>query len=55
MAYKITDSCVASGTCAGECHVRANKEGPIYLINHDECLSRGACAGACPVGAIQEG
>ena len=55
MAYKITDSCVACGTCAGECPVGAIKEGPIYEINPDECLSCGACAGACPVGAIQEG
>ena len=55
MAYKITDSCVACGTCAGECPVGAIKEGPIYEINPDECLSCGACAGAFPVGAIQEG
>ena len=39
MAYKITDSCVACGTCAGECPVGAIKEGPIYEINPDECLS----------------
>ena len=42
MAYKITDKCVACGTCAGECPVGAISAGdPTYV-----------CAGACPMEAI---
>ena len=52
MAYKISDSCVACGTCAGECPVGAISEGDIYKINPDECIECGACAAACPTGAI---
>ena len=32
MAYVITDSCVACGTCAGECPAGAIAEGDIYVI-----------------------
>ncbi len=53
MAYVITDSCVACGTCAGECPAGAIAEGDIYVIG-DECLECGACVDACPVGAIVE-
>ena len=53
MAYVITDSCVACGTCAGECPAGAIAEGVIYVIG-DECLECGACVDACPVGAIVE-
>ena len=52
MAYKISDSCVACGTCAGECPVGAISEGDIYKINPEECIECGACAAACPTGAI---
>ena len=53
MAYVITDSCVACGTCAGECPAGAIAEGDIYVIG-DEYLECGACVDACPVGAIVE-
>ena len=53
MAYVITDSCVACGTCAGECPAGAIAEGDIYVIG-DECFECGACVDACPVGAIVE-
>lgn len=53
MAYKITDKCVACGTCAGECPVEAISAGsPIYVIDPDKCVSCGTCAGACPMEAI---
>lgn len=56
MAYKINDTCVACGTCEGECPVSAISAGDgIYVIDEDSCISCGACAGACPVGAIEEG
>lgn len=54
MAYKITDSCVACGTCIDECPVSAISEGDIYFINPDECTSCGCCAGVCPTEAIEE-
>lgn len=55
MAYKITDACLACGTCEGECPVSAISMGDgKYEINADECLDCGTCAGACPVGAIEQ-
>lgn len=52
MAYKISDACVACGTCQGECPVGAISEGDIYKINADECIECGACVSACPTEAI---
>lgn len=52
MAYKITEDCVACGSCIGECPVEAISEGDIYVIDADTCISCGACAEACPTGAI---
>ena len=54
MAYRITDICVACGTCIDECPVGAISEGDIYKIDENACVSCGTCAGACPTGAIQE-
>ena len=54
MAYKITDSCVACGTCIDECPVGAISEGNIYVIDADSCVGCGTCAGACPNEAIVE-
>ncbi len=53
MAYKITDECVACGTCLDTCPNSAIEEGDIYKIN-DACADCGACAEACPTGAIVE-
>ena len=35
MAYKITDICVACGTCIDQCPVGAISEGDIYKIDAD--------------------
>ncbi|MCF0237838.1 MAG: 4Fe-4S binding protein [Sphaerochaetaceae bacterium] len=55
MAYKITDVCVACGTCAGECPIGAISEGDgIYVIDQDKCVGCGSCASVCPTEAIVE-
>ena len=54
MAYKITDKCIACGTCIDECPVGAISEGDIYVIDPDQCVGCGTCAGACPNDAIVE-
>ena len=46
MAYKISNSCVACGTCIDECPVEAISAGDIYVIDPD------TCAGVCPSEAI---
>ena len=54
MAYKITDACVACGSCADQCPVEAISEGDgKYVIDAGACLDCGACADQCPVGAIE--
>ena len=55
MAYKITDACVACGTCIGECPVEAISAGDIYVIDADKCIDCGSCAGVFQIEAIMEG
>ncbi|MDD3429120.1 MAG: 4Fe-4S binding protein [Oscillospiraceae bacterium] len=53
MAYKISDECIACGTCAGECPVSAISDaGSKYEIDAATCIDCGTCAGVCPVSAI---
>lgn len=55
MAYKIEDSCIACGVCAGNCPVDAISEGTPYTIDADACIDCGLCASNCPVDApVQE-
>lgn len=54
MAYKITDTCVACGSCKDGCPVEAISEGDIYKIDADTCIDCGACADTCPTGAIEQ-
>ena len=53
MAHKITENCIACGTCIDECPVEAISPGDSYVINPDECIDCGACAAVCPSGAIE--
>ena len=48
MAYKITDACVACGTCIGECPVEAISAGDIYVIDADKCIDREPAPGDGP-------
>ena len=54
MRRVITDTCIACGTCAGECPVQCISEGDIYKIDESQCIDCGACQEACPMGAIVE-
>ncbi len=52
MAYRITDECIACGTCIDECPVEAISAGDIYKIDAGTCIDCGSCADACPTEAI---
>jgi ferredoxin len=58
MAYKITDKCIACGTCISECPNGAIKDGEKYsVINPDRCTEcvgsheKPECEVTCPIGA----
>jgi NAD-dependent dihydropyrimidine dehydrogenase PreA subunit len=53
MAYRITDECLACGSCLDVCPTEAIEEGDIYKIN-DACADCGACVDECPQGCIVE-
>ena len=51
MAYKISDSCIKCGACAGSCPVGCISEGEnTYVIDKSQCIDCGTCASVCPVG-----
>lgn len=52
MAYKISEECIACGTCIDECPVEAISEGDIYKIDADLCTDCGSCAEVCPTDCI---
>ena len=55
--FKITDECIACGSCEAECPVEAISEAPdgdIYVIDQDVCTECGACVDVCPTEAIIE-
>ena len=54
MPRKITDVCIACGSCAAECPVECIAEGDIYVIDASQCIDCGSCEAGCPVGAIVE-
>lgn len=53
MAFKITDECLACGSCLDSCPNEAIVEGDIYKIT-EECAECGLCVDTCPTGAIIE-
>jgi NAD-dependent dihydropyrimidine dehydrogenase PreA subunit len=54
MALKITEDCIACGTCVDTCPVGAIVEaGDKYAINED-CTECRACESSCPVNAITD-
>ncbi len=52
MAYKISNDCIACGTCIDECPSGAISAGDIYSIDADACTECGTCADVCPNEAI---
>ena len=54
MPRKITDACIACGTCSANCPVEFIAEGDIYVIDADQCIDCGVCEENCPVSAIVE-
>ncbi|MBI5376983.1 MAG: 4Fe-4S binding protein [Candidatus Schekmanbacteria bacterium] len=54
MSYKITDECIACGTCVDACPDNAISEGdPIYVIDPVKCTECATCAEVCPVDACK--
>lgn len=53
MAHKITDECIACGTCEPECPEGAISEGEeIFIIDAELCNDCGSCLEVCPVECI---
>ena len=53
MTHKISDSCIACGSCESVCPVGAISAGdPAYVINAETCTDCAACESVCPVDAI---
>jgi len=50
--YRITDSCIACGTCIDACTCHAISKGEIYRIHAIRCLHCGRCYEKCPERAI---
>ena len=51
--YRITDECIACGTCQAACPVDAISPGDKYTVDATTCLECGTCAEVCPVDAIE--
>lgn len=49
--YRITEDCIACGSCLPECPVEAIAEGEVYLVDLEKCTGCAACAKVCPVEA----
>ena len=54
MAYKISEECIACGSCISECPAEAISEGDVYKIDAATCTDCGSCVEVCPVEAISQ-
>jgi ferredoxin len=55
MPRKITEECLACGSCEAECPEEAISEGdPYYVIDAEKCTDCGSCQDVCPSDAIIE-
>ncbi|MCL1892580.1 MAG: 4Fe-4S binding protein [Alphaproteobacteria bacterium] len=53
MAYKISNQCIACGTCMGVCQAMAiSAAAGKYEIDPKKCRNCNLCASICPIGAI---
>lgn len=52
MSYRITDECVACGTCTEACEESAIVENQEKYEINDKCVECGKCVDSCPVEAI---
>ena len=52
--YRITEDCVACGSCKEVCPNDAIIEGDVYKIDMEKCAECGSCVEECPNGAIVE-
>lgn len=51
--FRITDQCIACGTCASGCPQQCIEEGAQFRIQEEHCLHCGRCFENCPVQAIE--
>jgi len=52
--YRITEECLACGTCMEACPHEAITEGDVFSIDSEKCEACGTCIETCPIGAIIE-
>ncbi|MCD8200180.1 MAG: 4Fe-4S binding protein [Coriobacteriaceae bacterium] len=53
MAVKVSDECIACGTCEASCPTGAiTVEGDKAVVDEDECVECGACVSECPTEAL---
>ncbi|ACB85015.1 DUF362 domain-containing protein [Natranaerobius thermophilus] len=54
VAFRITEECIACGSCLDACPVDAIKEGEEIFSITEDCTECGSCVDECPTDAIVE-
>ncbi len=54
MAFRITEECIACGSCIDACPVDAIEEGEEIFTINENCTECGSCVDECPTDAIVE-